>query len=78
MRDPEDRLKQCDEPAVQRLENGSLAITVEGVNRANSEHHRRTTSKLLTDQNSAGMEFSEGTLGIVTPPTIMNRSVNGL
>jgi hypothetical protein len=28
-----------------------LAITVEGVDRANSEHHRETTTKLLTDQN---------------------------
>ena len=31
-----------------RLENGMLAITVEGVDRANSEHHRGTTTKLLT------------------------------
>jgi len=36
---------------IRRLENGLLAITVEGVDRANSEHHRGTTSKLLTDQN---------------------------
>jgi hypothetical protein len=28
-----------------------LAITVEGVDRANPEHHRGSTSKLLTDQN---------------------------
>ena len=34
-----------------RTENGMLAITVEGVDRANSEHHRETTTKLLTDQN---------------------------
>jgi curved DNA-binding protein CbpA len=37
-----------------RLENGMLAITVEGVDRANSEHHRETTTKLLTDQNQTG------------------------
>jgi curved DNA-binding protein CbpA len=35
-----------------KLENGMFAITVEGVDRANSEHHRETTTKLLTDQNS--------------------------
>ena len=34
-----------------RTEKGMLAITVEGVDRANSEHHRKTTNKLLTDQN---------------------------
>ena len=34
-----------------RTERGMLAITVEGVDRANSEHHRKTTNKLLTDQN---------------------------
>jgi curved DNA-binding protein CbpA len=34
-----------------RLENGMLAITVEGVDRANSEHRRETTTKLLTDPN---------------------------
>ena len=32
-----------------KLENGTLAITVEGIDRANSEHHRKTTTKLLTD-----------------------------
>ena len=32
--------------------DGMFAITVEGVDRANSEHHRKTTTKLLTDQNS--------------------------
>ena len=37
-----------------KLENGLLAITVEGVDRANSEHHRKTTIKLLTDQNPPG------------------------
>ena len=37
-----------------RLENGMLAITVEGVDRANSEHHRKTTNKFLTDQSHTG------------------------
>ena len=37
-----------------RLEDGTLAITVEGVDRANSEHHRKTTTKLLMDQNHTG------------------------
>jgi len=37
-----------------RLEDGTLAITVEGVDRANSEHRRETTIKLLTDQNPTG------------------------
>jgi curved DNA-binding protein CbpA len=38
---------------IRRLENGLLAITVEGVDRANSEH-RETTSKFLTDQDRTG------------------------
>ena len=37
-----------------RLEDGTLAITVEGVDRANSEYHRKTTTKLLMDQNHTG------------------------
>ena len=37
-----------------RLENGTLAITVEGVDRANSEHHRGSTTKFLTNTNQAG------------------------
>jgi curved DNA-binding protein CbpA len=37
-----------------RLQNGMLAITVEGVDRANSEHPRKTTTKLLTDQTHTG------------------------
>ena len=37
---------------IERIENGTLAITVEGVDRVNSEHHRKATTKLLTDQNS--------------------------
>jgi curved DNA-binding protein CbpA len=35
---------------IQRTENGTFAITVEGVDRANSEHHRNITEKLLTHQ----------------------------
>ena len=34
-----------------KLEDGTLAITVEGVDRANSKHRRETDPKLLTDQN---------------------------
>jgi curved DNA-binding protein CbpA len=37
-----------------KTENGTLAITVEGVDRASSEHHRQATSKLLTDQSPSG------------------------
>jgi curved DNA-binding protein CbpA len=37
-----------------RTESGMFAITVEGVDRANSEHHRTTTNKLLTDQSHTG------------------------
>jgi curved DNA-binding protein CbpA len=38
-----------------RTENGMLAITVEGVDRANSEHDRKTNSKkLLSNQSQAG------------------------
>lgn len=36
-----------------RQENGTLAITVEGVDRANSEQRRETTAKLLTHENHA-------------------------
>jgi curved DNA-binding protein CbpA len=32
-------------------ENGAFAITVEGVDRANSEYDRKTTNNLLTDQS---------------------------
>jgi len=38
---------------IRRLDNGLLAITVEGVDRTNSEH-RGTTSKFLTDQGETG------------------------
>ena len=37
---------------IEKNENGVLAITVDGVDRANSERHHKTTTKLLTDQNS--------------------------
>jgi curved DNA-binding protein CbpA len=37
-----------------RLENGTLAITVEGVDRANSEHRRETTTRLLTHPDHKG------------------------
>ncbi|OBQ75039.1 DnaJ domain-containing protein [Mesorhizobium erdmanii] len=30
-----------------RIENGTFAITVEGIDRANAEHHRDTTTRLL-------------------------------
>jgi curved DNA-binding protein CbpA len=35
---------------VNRTDGGAFAITAEGVDRANSEHHRKTINKLLTDQ----------------------------
>ena len=37
-----------------RLENGMLAITVEGVDQANSERRRESTTKLLTHPNHTG------------------------
>jgi len=37
-----------------KLENGQLAITIEGVDRANSELRRETTTKLLTHPNHTG------------------------
>ena len=39
---------------IRRLEDGLLAITVEGVDRAHSDHHRGKASKLLTNQNHTG------------------------
>jgi len=36
---------------VEKLENGQLAITVEGVDHVNSEHHRKTTTMLLMDRS---------------------------
>jgi curved DNA-binding protein CbpA len=35
---------------INRTDGGALAITAEGVDRANSEHHRKTIHKLLADQ----------------------------
>jgi curved DNA-binding protein CbpA len=35
---------------IERTESGLFAITVEGVDRANSQHHREAAIKLLTDQ----------------------------
>jgi curved DNA-binding protein CbpA len=35
-------------------ESGMFAITAEGVDKANSEHHRNATNKLLTDQSRTG------------------------
>ena len=37
---------------IRKTENGTFAITVEGVDRANSEPEHNTTSNLLTDQRS--------------------------
>lgn len=34
-----------------RLEDGMLAITAEGVDQTNSQHHRKTPTKLLTDKD---------------------------
>ena len=36
---------------IEKTESGTLAITAEGVDRVNSEHRRKTTNKLLTDQS---------------------------
>jgi curved DNA-binding protein CbpA len=36
---------------IARTENGMLAITIDGVDRASSEQRRNTTSRLLTDQS---------------------------
>jgi curved DNA-binding protein CbpA len=45
---------------IRATESGMFAITVEGVDRANSEQHRRITSQLLTDQRqSASMGGQE-------------------
>jgi curved DNA-binding protein CbpA len=38
---------------IQRTESGTLAITVDGVDRANSEHQRDPHHRLLTDQHRA-------------------------
>jgi curved DNA-binding protein CbpA len=39
---------------IARLETGTLAITVEGIDRTNSEHRRETSLKLLTDPSQSG------------------------
>jgi len=39
---------------IKGTESGTLAITVEGVDRANSEHHRNRRHKLLTDERQTG------------------------
>jgi curved DNA-binding protein CbpA len=39
---------------IERTESGTLAITVEGVDRANSEHHREPRRKLLLDGRRMG------------------------
>jgi hypothetical protein len=39
---------------IARLETGTIAITVEGVDRTNSEYRRETTTKFLTDPNHIG------------------------
>ena len=36
---------------IAKTETGTLAITVEGVDHVSSEHHRKTSNKLLTDQS---------------------------
>jgi curved DNA-binding protein CbpA len=36
---------------IRKTENGTLAITVEGVDRAATEYHRKTANNLLTDQS---------------------------
>ena len=38
---------------IRKTENGTFAITVEGVDRANSEPERKTTNNLLSDQSHA-------------------------
>jgi hypothetical protein len=39
---------------INRTETGTLAITVEGVDCANSEHHRDPRQKLLMDRHRTG------------------------
>ena len=36
---------------IEKLENGMLSITVEGIDHVNSEHHRKTTTMLLVDRS---------------------------
>src|SRR5262249_44578462 len=44
---------------IKKLENGLLAITVEGVDRATSERDGMRTAKLLTDQYRAGTRAAD-------------------
>jgi curved DNA-binding protein CbpA len=39
---------------IRKTENGTYAITVDGVDRANSEYHQKTTPHLLADQSHIG------------------------
>jgi curved DNA-binding protein CbpA len=39
---------------IERLENGMLAITVEGVDHLNSDSKKRTSKRLITDQSQTG------------------------
>lgn len=36
---------------IEKLENGMLSITVEGIDHVNSEHHRKATTMLLMDRS---------------------------
>jgi curved DNA-binding protein CbpA len=36
---------------IARLENGMFAITIEGIDHVNSEHHRKAATRLLMDRN---------------------------
>lgn len=36
---------------IEKLENGMMSITVEGIDHVNSEHHRKTTTMLLMDRS---------------------------
>jgi curved DNA-binding protein CbpA len=40
---------------IAKMEDGTLAITIEGVDRANSKHHSKNTTKLLMHPNHADM-----------------------
>lgn len=42
---------------IEKLENGMLSITVEGIDHVNSEHHRKTTTMLLMDRSQEHDEF---------------------
>ena len=42
---------------IEKLENGMLSITVEGIDHVNAEHHRKTTTMLLMDRSQDHDEF---------------------